>query len=159
MRANSQRRSVSSPAEYETLLRDHAAETLPRYNLALAWLQLGEARKAKKQLKAILHLSPGDRKAAIKLAWVLSTWPDAAERDGPEALKILSGAGAVDNDTDPMYLDSLAAAYAETGNYRRAAILAERAADLSDETGSLNMARPIRERVLLYQSGRPYRVR
>jgi cytochrome c-type biogenesis protein CcmH/NrfG len=56
---------------------------------------------------------------------------------------------------DPIALDVLAAAYAAQGDFERAVATVEAGIAL---TSSADEARPLRERLLLYRGGRPFRL-
>jgi TPR repeat protein len=72
----------------------------------------------------------GDLGARNNLAWLLATSPKAALRDGARAV-VLSRPMAVLYD-QWTYLDTLAAAYAETGDFRNAVRTAQRAVALAE---------------------------
>ena len=55
------------------------------------------------------------------LAWLLSIVPDAKLRDGKKALVYAKKACEMTQWKEPTFVDTLAAAYAETGHYRKAA--------------------------------------
>jgi spermidine synthase len=57
----------------------------------------------------------------------------------------------------PEALDTLAAAYAEAGNFTEAISSAERAAELARTSGRTDLAREIQQRLALYRQGQPYR--
>jgi tetratricopeptide (TPR) repeat protein len=76
--------------------------------------------KNKKYQLAIHHLSKAaelepNAKTYNSLAWFLSTCPDATKRDSPKAVEIAKK--AVELDAGPGILDTLAAAYAENGQF------------------------------------------
>lgn len=53
-------------------------------------------------------------------AWALATVPDPGLRDGPLALRIIRGVIKQSGNQGPAYLDTLAAALAETGEFKKA---------------------------------------
>ena len=61
------------------------------------------------------------------MAFLLATCSDAELRDGPRALEIARELVAADGARHPGTLDTLAAAYAETGDFSRAIAEQERA--------------------------------
>ena len=58
---------------------------------------------------------------------------------------------------DPNVLDTLAAAYAETGQFAEAAGLARRALVLARRSDAAELTVDLQARLRLYQSGYPYR--
>ena len=87
------------------------------------------------------------------VAWHRATSPDAQLRNGKQALGYARIALSIRERTSPGLLATMAAACAETGDYRAAAQWQEQAIGLADE-----MSREaFRRALLLYQSGKPYR--
>ena len=87
------------------------------------------------------------------------TCPDGAYRDGAEALRIVSAITRGSEAANPAFLDTLAAARAETGDYEGAVAVSHRALALMearetpeevlaifrDHLGAFEAGRPIRE--------------
>ena len=95
-----------------------------------------------------------DAKDLNNLAWFLATCADSKFRDGPGALRFAEKAVAATDRTNAMYLDTLAAAYAETGNFAEAIKIQSEAMSLvNDEEGQKDLAHRLR----LYQSHTPCR--
>ncbi len=70
--------------------------------------------------KAIEHfLSVGDEVSLGNVVWILSTCPEREYRNGERAIEIAKGL-VESNKEAPTFLDNLAAAYAETGDYKAA---------------------------------------
>lgn len=91
------------------------------------------------------------------LCWLLATASDATVRNAREAVQ---GAEALCQQTgfqDPTALDTLAAAYAASGDFRRAMEILQRAIQLQAHGSSPANAEPLRKRLELYQRGQPYR--
>ena len=87
-------------------------------------------------------------------AWLLSTSQEQALRDGDVALDFAQR--AVAQSPSPAYLDTLAAAYAESGNYPDAIDTQQQALALIDEVDS-EEAKALRDHLVVYQSGKPWR--
>ena len=94
--------------------------------------------------------------AANNLAWVLATCPEAKFRDGRRAVELAERACEATGHNKASFLDSLAAAYAETGDFADAVRVASRALDLARRT-SLASVEAIEARLRLYKAGRAYR--
>lgn len=97
-----------------------------------------------------------DRRLAIRLAWILATSSDPALRDGRQAVALAERVNAIESFVDPASLDALAAAYAEYGDFSRAAAAARRAIGLARRAGN-PLAGAIESRLSRYEAGRPYR--
>ena len=91
------------------------------------------------------------------MAWLLATTPDPALRNGPEAVALATRAEELAPAGDPIVLDTLAAAYAETGQFVEAVTIANRALDLAVERRDESLANAIRTRILLYEKNAPFR--
>jgi tetratricopeptide (TPR) repeat protein len=104
-----------------------------------------------------LQLQSNDPPALRRVAWVLATSPDAAIRDGVEALAFAVRALELSGGKDALVLDALAAAYAEKGQFANAALTARRAQAQAAQQNQPALAREIGLRLALYESGQPFR--
>ena len=84
-----------------------------------------------------------DVNVAHNLARLLATVPDAALRDGAAALRLALEVRDRTGGRDPRVLDTLAAAYAATGDFGAARQTAETAVALARQLGDLELAREI----------------
>jgi tetratricopeptide (TPR) repeat protein len=124
--------------------------------VAFSLMSDGRLPEAVRALRRQLERAPEDGDVANMLAWVLATAPDAAVRDGAEAVRLAEAAVADAPDADR--LDTLAAAYAETGQFERASATAERARAAALEDGNAEFAEEVAERAAGYAGGRPFRL-
>lgn len=90
------------------------------------------------------------------LAWQLAAHPDEAVRNGEEAVRWAEKAAALTKHKDPAILDTLAAAYAEVGDFGKAVAAADKAADLARRQGKRALWEGIQQAVVKYRSGRTY---
>jgi hypothetical protein len=107
--------------------------------------------------QAALRVRPNFTAALERLAWVLATGPDAAVRDGVQAVALASRADELSGGRDPEVLATLAAAPAEAGMFIAASATAERALRMADARGKAALSERLRAQSALYQSGKPYR--
>jgi tetratricopeptide (TPR) repeat protein len=98
-----------------------------RYNLGLALWSLGETERAIQEYRNIMKVKPNWAIVANSLAWVLATDQNPENRNGVEALKWAQVACEGEGGKNPEYLDTLAAAYAESGVSRKRSRPPERA--------------------------------
>lgn len=89
------------------------------------------------------------------LARLLATCPDDKARDGKRAVEYATTACERTGWKDPMYLDTLAAAYAEAGQFEEAVRYQTRA--LEDPTLKGDLRKAARQRLELYRQKKPFR--
>jgi tetratricopeptide (TPR) repeat protein len=136
----------------------------PKY--AEAHQRLGDALYAQgRTAEALAHwrggiqLQPNDAVALRRAAWVLATSPDAAIRNGGEALAFAVRAVEISGGNDARLLDTLAAAYAEKGQFANAALTARRAQARALQEKQPALAEEIGIRIALYEKEQPFRDR
>jgi tetratricopeptide (TPR) repeat protein len=92
-------------------------ETIGLYNLGVVFEKQGDTHRAIASYRQALDLDPTLVAAVKHLAWMLATSSDAGLRDGNEAVsrveRLMQATGHADADV----LATLAAAYAETGDF------------------------------------------
>jgi tetratricopeptide (TPR) repeat protein len=142
----------------------NALEIDPQY--AEAHDRLGDALYTQgRTAEALAHwldgiqLQPNDAPTLRRAAWVLATSPDATLRDGGEALALAVRAMELSGGNDARILDTLAAAYAEKGQFASAALTARRAQARAAQENQPALADAIGSRIALYEAGRPFRDR
>jgi len=122
-------------------------------DLAVSLAFQGRAREAAETLRMALRLDPGLVPARNRLAWLLATTADPTLRDGRAALALAEescpGAGC----TDPLLLQTLAAAHAAAGQRDEAVAVAERGVLRARETGQAELARRLESERALYWEG------
>ncbi len=117
----------------------------------------GRTAEALEHWRAAIDLEPNDAQALRRAAWALATSPDAAIRNGGEALQFAVRAVELSGGKDARVLDTLAAAYAEKGQFTDAALTARRAAARAVEENQPALAEEIKGRVASYEAGRAFR--
>jgi tetratricopeptide (TPR) repeat protein len=98
-----------------------------------AYLNIGKHAEAITDFERALALKKDDESLLNNYAWVLATSPDEKLRDGPRALKFATKAAEATKFETPHILSTLAAAYAETGDYENAAKWSQKAVELSQK--------------------------
>ena len=126
-------------------------------NLGVVYFDLNQLDKAMPYYRRALEVKPNYRIAMSNLAWALATHPDDKIRNGPKAVKLAGRACAVTNYSQPDDLDTLAAAYAETGQFERAVETARRALLLASESGDKKLIKQFTTRLKLYEQHKPLR--
>ena len=118
---------------------------------------LGRPADALAHWRKALALRPNSVMAHIGAARILATSTDDGVRNGAEAVKLSIEANALSGGNDPSVLDTLGAAYAETGQFPLALEAANHALDLANAKGDTAMAQGIQYRLNLYQQNKPFR--
>jgi Flp pilus assembly protein TadD len=128
--------------------------------LGLALLQMGREPEALARFQQALVLQPDNADACNHLAWVLATSPDPSLRNGGKAVELAQQANELSGGTNPVFLGTLAAAYAEAGRFPEAVATARQALQLvvSQKTAvAAAMATALEAQLKSYQAGSPFR--
>jgi tetratricopeptide (TPR) repeat protein len=126
-------------------------------NRGWAYELRGDYKKAAADYDAILAARPNDALALNNAAWLKATCPDAAFRDGKEAVKLAKRVCELTGNREGNYLDTLAAAHAEAGDFAAAVKAQEKA--LEDKGYVRKYGDEGQSRLRLYQSKKPYRTK
>ena len=144
-------------AHFQAVLSIQPGIALTHNNLAIALLRKGRAREAIAQYQAFLKMQPDNARILSDLAWVLATWPETSIRNGEQAIDLAQRANQLSGGQDPVILRTLAAAYAEGGQFAEAATTAQRAMQLADAQSDTALGDALRAQVKLYQAGSAFR--
>jgi len=107
------------------------------------------------QYEAALKIAPDSTSTLNNLAWVLSTAPDASLRTGPKALELAEKANELAGGKSPIFLRTLAAAYAENGRFNDAIETAQRALQLARAKGNSFLVKRLDKDVSFYRNNLP----
>lgn len=127
------------------------------YNLGKIFTHQGKFRDAIYNYRQTLHFSPENTQALYNLSWILASHKDRKIRNGEEALRLAERLCEITQYNQPLALDALAAAYAETGRLNEAVLTAKKALELALDRGPEELAVGLKKRLALYQKGLPYR--
>jgi len=117
---------------------------------------LGRTREAIAQYREALRLNPNLTGPLNNLAWVLAASPDAGLRNGAEAVRLAEHACELTHYGDPMFLATLAAAYAEAGRFDDAVATAQKARTVALAKGEKEIAAQDEQLLELFKSGQAY---
>ena len=118
-----------------------------------ALLNLGRHAAAVADYDKALQLRPKDVAVLNNLAWVLATAPEEKVRDGKRALILAQEVSRLTNYRQDYVLSTLAAAYAEAGDFQSARQWAAKAVEL----GSKEHIEQLKLELQSYQAGKPWR--
>jgi tetratricopeptide (TPR) repeat protein len=105
----------------------------------------------------VLAIQPDNGNAMSNLAWVFATSPDDSLRDGVKAVQLAQEALRISARRIPLLFRTLAAAYAETGEFSKAIQTAQEGIELANSQGNQGLATELQGNISLYQEQRPLR--
>ena len=139
-----------------TALKIKPDDAEARYNLGIFLYQKGRLSEAMAQWNELIHIQPEYVPVLNEVAWALATDPEASVRDGTRAVELAQRAVKLSGGQEPNFLDTLAAAQAEAGQFAEAVKTAEQAVAVASSQNNTALAEGIRTRIKLYQSGSGY---
>jgi tetratricopeptide (TPR) repeat protein len=143
--------------ELETTVRLRPRLAPGEEALASAHEAMGDNSEALAHWRKALAIDPKSVSALSRAAWLLATSHDAALRNGNEAVALAEQANNLTAGKDPEVLDTLAASFAEDGQFTHAVATANRALPLALAQGNHSLAAAIRARLALYEAKTPFR--
>jgi tetratricopeptide (TPR) repeat protein len=142
-------------ADYDQVTRLNAADASDYKTRGTARFARGNYPSAASDFEKATRLSPSDYDALHSLAWFQATCPEDSLRNGKEALQKSLRACELSRWQDSGAVDTLAAAYAELGDFDNA---------IKYETQAINMKgvyafkrNRMQKRLELYRQHKPYR--
>jgi len=139
-------------ADFDQAIQLDPKDKLAYSNRAAAWNAKKDYDKAIADYNEVIRLDPKDGAAHNNLAWLWATCSDAKYRDGKKAVESAKHSLAVEPKS-ANHMDTLAAAYAEFGDFAEAVRWQEKA--LEDPQFKNNA--DYRRRLELYRNKKPYR--
>jgi tetratricopeptide (TPR) repeat protein len=125
--------------------------------LAIALEGKGNPAEAIQHYQKALELAPISIPTLTNLAWLLATSQDASLRNGLKAVELAKQADRLVGGTNTLVLRTLAAAYAENGEFENAIRTARSAMQLARMHGEDSLTTDLDQQIALYQLGMPYR--
>jgi len=117
------------------------------------YLTSGKHREAVEDLEKALAIKDDDSGVLNNLAWVLATSPEESLRNGKRSIELATKACEVTEYKQPHILSTLAAGYAEIGDFAKAVEWSTKAVELGDETQKSDLAKELES----YQASKPWR--
>ena len=94
-------------------------------------------------------------KTLNNLALILATSSDDSLRNGAEAVRLAERVCELTHHRDPLFIGTLASAYAEAGRFPEAVATAEQAVQLATAAGQTAVAANNRRSLVLYRADKP----
>jgi arylsulfatase A-like enzyme/Flp pilus assembly protein TadD len=131
--------------------------TIVLQRAAVSFVSMHEYGRAIDLLRSAVGRLPQNVDLDAALARLLATAPDAAQRNGAEAVRLAERAAkAAGEPGDPGVFQALAVAYAETGRFDDAIRAANRALPLLVARGQEPFAEQLRAQIGAFERGEPY---
>ncbi len=153
---NSAKRPRRAIGIYNELLGDDPRDASALRGRGDAQLSMGEHKLAIEDYESALKLDEEDDGVLNNLAWVLATSTFDELRDGKRALELALKAAELTDHKEAHVLSTLAAAYAENGDFENAVKWSEKSVeiaepgrqseDLNKELETFRSGKPVRER-------------
>jgi tetratricopeptide (TPR) repeat protein len=157
-------------AAYTELLNADADNFAALRGRADAYLNIGEHDDAVADFKRALEVEPKESGLLNNYAWVLATSPDDDVRNGKLAVELATRACEETNYEESHILSTLAAAYAEAGDFAKATEWSQKAIDVfekqreaaiaaGNEAKVEELAKELQAELASFQAKKPWRER
>ena len=141
--------------QYAEVVRLNPRAADARFGYAMALVRLNRYRQAREWLTESTRLLPDDMQLRHTLARILAAAPDAAARDGNQALSLTEQLLSAGKTTQVG--ETLAMAYAEVGNFAEAAAIQRSVLEAATSANLVLDARRITANLRLYERRLPCR--
>jgi len=122
---------------------------------ASVYLRKKDYAKAMRDVEAAMQLKPKHADEVFNsLAWLRATCPDGAVRNGTAAVEAATKACELSQWKDWRYIDTLAAAYAEAGDFNQAVKYQKQV--IQTAKGPVTDLEKLKHRLALYKQHKPY---
>ncbi len=125
--------------------------------LAAIHLKEHQTKDAVRVLRSGIRRNESDLQMQNLLAWILSTSSDAGTRNGTEALRMATSVSEKTRFQNPSFMQTLAAAYAETGDFDKAVSTGRQALALIPEGDGGVLKEALAGQLENYRARRPTR--
>ena len=133
------------------------AQAEPHVELANIDLQKNDSASAIQHYRAALQVEPNEISALNNLAWLLATTPRSSKEEGNESVKLAKNALQQAPDEPLVLLQTLAAAYAASGDFSNAIATAEKALAKATNEANQQLVNTLALHLERYRSGQDLR--
>jgi tetratricopeptide (TPR) repeat protein len=137
--------------------KTRSARFLSLRDRADAYLSIGKHPQAVADYEAAIQLQPSDDRILNNLAWVLATSTFDEVRSAGRAIEIATKACKVTDYKQAHILSTLAAAYAESGDFERAVEMSTRAVELGGDGETPATQAQLKNELESYKQKKPWR--
>ena len=138
-------------------LRDRPNDARAHLELGRCQMRLGDYEGAIASSRDALRLRKQWPEASTQLAWLLATSPDARLRNGTEAIRLADAGVKMTRQRTPIFLETLAAAHAETADFDKALKLQREAIEAAKILGDEKLRADLEKRMDGYLKKKPHR--
>jgi Flp pilus assembly protein TadD len=142
--------------QYAEVVRITPGSAEAHAELAVVLAQRQQTSEAVFHYREALRLKPDSPEVLNNLAWLRATHPRLEFRDGAEAVRLAQKACALTQSKQPLFIGTLAAAYAEAGRFADAVNVARAARDAAREANNQELADKNEKLIELYRAEKPY---
>lgn len=150
-------RSADAIPHFEKALAINPEFTQARYYLGNALYLQQKPAEAIVEWRRVLQAQPNHIAVLNQAAWVMATNPVASVRNGAEAVGLAERAAHASGGRQPRILATLAASYAEAGQFSKALETARQALSFATEQNDRQLAEGLNVMISLYAAGTPFR--
>ncbi len=143
-------------ASFKEAVRINPSWAEAHVQLGIVLTTQGMLAEAIAHYRQALSLRPYDPIALNNLAWLLATTASPQLRDGKEAVQLAERACALTGYRETVFVGTLAAAYAEAGQFDKAVETARRACELAVAQGQTNLLLRNQQLLELFKAGQAY---
>lgn len=123
-----------------------------------ALLGMGKLKEAIADYESALKLDENDSGVLNNLAWLLAAAPDDSLRNGQRAVELAKTAARVTEFKQPHILSTLAASYAETGDFESAVSWSKKAVDLAGKSPEdKDIVEQLQQELESFEAKKPWR--
>ncbi len=148
-----QKKAAKAIETYTLLLAEDPDEWRALRGRGDAYLNVGKQAEAVADYEKALKLQPKEQGILNNFAWVLATSPDDKLRNGKRAIELATLACEVTEYKLPHILSTLAAAYAETGDFETAIKWSTKAVEIGDKEHDESLKKELES----YKAKKPWR--
>ncbi|MBP3959042.1 tetratricopeptide repeat protein [Gemmata sp. G18] len=141
--------------DYTAAIKSDPKYSTPWRNRGLVYQRKGDYEQAARDFAEAGRLDPTSTLLMDDLAWLLATCPDGTVRNGKRALELAKRACELTGFNEPLLLETLAAACAETGDFAKATEYQKKV--LTDKEYEKRFGAGTREKLKLYESEKAFR--
>jgi len=140
---------------FTKILAEDGSNWMARQARADTLLSIGKHAEAIDDFEIVVKQQPDDDGILNNFAWVLATSPNDKLRDGQRSIKLATKACEVTEYKKPHILSTLAAGYAETGDFETAIKWSKKAVELGSEEEEID--EQLKNELESYQKKNPWR--